>query len=294
MIDLKFRYFWPNFDVGDNFIFTLLQPVIHENIVSQDITLEIHSVFTRPRRIYEIYIRGQIVVRRLWYKCLRKKVIFIWYSGENIAPPPNYDLTLSFAPSSDFNIYWPFWVTRIIEQSKYTSQGMQGESLFSKYTLPRESDISQRKWKICAFLSNPTAWRLELAKELEGLGLLDIYGSVVGKYVDSKPDTAKEYVFELCFENQMSEGYVTEKVIESWDNGCIPIYCGLDSQKYLNTEAILDLSALELSETISRIISFLNDINGVNEVSNKPILTRTFNANVFLNKLLDSINTKYS
>ena len=92
----------------------------------------------------------------------------------------------------------------------------------------------------------------------------------------------------------MAEGYVTEKVIESWDNGCIPIYCGLDSQKYLNTEAILDLSALELGETISRIISFLNDINAVNEVSNKPILIRTFNTNVFIDKVLDLINAKYS
>jgi hypothetical protein len=295
MADFKFRYFWPNFNIDDNFILTLLQPVMHEDSVNQDITLEIHSVFTRPRRFYEIYIRSQIAVRKLWYKCIQKKAIFIWYSGENIAPPPHYDLTLSFKPTSDTNIYWPFWVTRVIEQTKNTHEGIQSDGLFSIYTLPREdSDIDQRNWKICTFLSNPTAWRLELAKQLEILGLLDIYGSAVDRYVVSKPDIAKEYVFELCFENELSEGYVTEKVIESWGNGCIPIYSGMDTQKYLNTEAILDLTGLELAEIVSRISSFLEDINRVNQVAKEPILIRTFNLSLLSERVLSSINRKYS
>jgi hypothetical protein len=295
MADFKFRYFWPNFDVDDNFILTLLHPVMHEDNMNQDITLEIHSVFTRPRRFYEIYIRNQIAVRKLWYKCIQKKAIFIWYSGENIAPPPHYDLTLSFKPTTDRNIYWPYWVTRVIEQTKNTHQGIQSDDLFSIYTLPREdSDIDQRNWKICTFLSNPTAWRLELAKQLEILGLLDIYGSAVDRFVVSKPDKAKEYVFELCFENELSEGYVTEKVIESWGNGCIPIYSGMDTQKYLNTEAILDLTGLELAEIVSRISSFLRDINRINQVTKEPILIRTFDINLFSERVLSSINSKYS
>jgi hypothetical protein len=294
MANFKFRYFWPNFDVDDNFILTLLQPVMHVNSLNQDITLEIHSVFTRPRRFYEIYIRSQIAVRKVWYKCIRKKAIFIWYSGENIAPPPRYDLTLSFKPTTDTNIYWPFWVTRVIEQSKKNHQKTQSDDFFSKYTLPRENgDVYQRNWKICTFLSNPTAWRLELAKELEDLGLLDIYGSSVDRYVVSKPDKAKEYVFELCFENELSEGYVTEKVIESWDNGCIPIYSGMDTQKYLNTEAILDLTGLEFSEVVSKISSFLRDINRINQVTKEPILRRTFDTNLFGERVLSSINRKY-
>jgi len=235
------------------------------------------------------------VVRKLWYKFTQKKVIFIWYSGENIAPPPHYDLTLSFKPTTDTNIYWPFWVTRVIEQTKNNHQKMESEDFFSKYTLPREnSDIDQRNWKICTFLSNPTAWRLELARKLEDLGLLDIYGSAVDRYVVSKPNEAKKYVFELCFENELSEGYVTEKVIESWDNGCIPIYCGLDTQKYLNSKAILDLTGLEFSEIVSEISSFLEDINRVNQVAKEPILIRTFNLSLLSERTLDSINRKYS
>lgn len=295
MADFKFRYFWPNFNVEDNFILTLLQPVLPQDSLNHDITLEIHSVFTRPRRFYQIYIRSQIAVRKLWYKCLQKKAIFVWYSGENIAPPPYYDLTLSFKPTSNTNIYWPFWVTRVIEQAKNTHDGIHSEDFFSIYMLPRvDSDIDQRIWKICTFLSNPTAWRLELAKQLEILGLLDIYGSAVDRYVVSKADIAKEYVFELCFENELSEGYVTEKVIESWGNGCIPIYSGLDTEKYLNSEAMLDLTHLELAEIVSKINSFLRDINHINQVAKEPILIRTFDTNLFIERVLSLINRKYS
>jgi hypothetical protein len=288
MPEFKFRYFWPDFNFEDNFILTLLQPINSDKNLNPEVTLEFHSVFTKPRRFYENYIRGQLKVRKFWYKCIHKEVIFIWYSGENIAPPPHYDLTLSFKPTSETNIYWPFWVTRLIEQTKVTSHRLQNDDLLIEYMLPREnSEIHQRSWKICTFLSNPTAWRLKLARELEALGLLDIYGSAVDKYVVSKSDIARKYVFELCFENELSEGYVTEKAIESWGNGCIPIYSGMDTQEYLNKEAMLDLTALEFSETVSRISSFFKDKDRVNQVSIKPILTRTFNINVFSESVLN-------
>jgi hypothetical protein len=295
MAEFKFRYFWPDFNFEDNFILTLLQPINSDKNLNPEVTLEIHSVFTKPRRFYESYIRGQLKVRKFWYKCIQKEVIFIWYSGENIAPPPHYDLTLSFKPTSETNIYWPFWVTRLIEQTKVTSHRLQNDDLLIEYMLPREnSEIHQRSWKICTFLSNPTAWRLKLAKELEALGLLDIYGSTVDKYVVSKSDIARKYVFELCFENELSEGYVTEKAIESWGNGCIPIYSGMDTQEYLNKEAMLDLTGLEFSEILSRISSFSKDKDRVNQVSIKPILTRNFNINVFSESVSNLIRRKYT
>jgi hypothetical protein len=294
MIHIKFRYFWQDFDVNDNFILTLLRPVLHENKASQDIVLEFHSVFTKPRRFYGVHIRGQLLVRKFWYKVSRKQAIFIWYSGENIKPPLLYDLTLSFKPPSEVNIYWPFWATRVIEKSRDAPQDTQSENYFSKYVHFRErNNLDQRNWKMCTFLSNPTAWRLDFARKLENIGLLDIYGSAVNRYVDSKPDIAKQYVFELCFENELSEGYVTEKIIEAWENGCVPIYCGLDTRGYLNPEAFLDLSGLELSEAISKIMDYFKDTNKVNETSIQPILARTFNSDLLIESISRLIDTKY-
>lgn len=295
MIRVKFRYFWRDFDINDNFILTLLRPILFENKAGQEIILEFHSVFTKPRRFYELHIRGQLMVRKFWYKVSRKQAIFIWYSGENIKPPLHYDLTLSFEPSSEVNIYWPFWVTRIIEKSGGSLRAMQNENYFSKYVDFREKNVlGHRNWKMCTFLGNPTAWRLEFARELEDSGLLDIYGSVVNRYVDSKTDIAKQYVFELCFENELSEGYVTEKVIEAWENGCVPIYCGLDIQEYLNPDAFLDLSGLERHEAISRIKTFFKETNKVNEKSIQPILTRKFNSDLFVESVMRLIDMKYS
>jgi hypothetical protein len=51
----------------------------------------------------------------------------------------------------------------------------------------------------------------------------------------------------LCFENSVSPGYVTEKLIEAKVCGCVPIYYGypLDEDKY-NTSALINMFDYDL------------------------------------------------
>lgn len=44
--------------------------------------------------------------------------------------------------------------------------------------------------------------------------------------VDDKFETLKKYKFSICFENCIFDGLVTEKIIDSFFAGCIPIYWG--------------------------------------------------------------------
>jgi hypothetical protein len=51
------------------------------------------------------------------------------------------------------------------------------------------------------------------------------YGGVNGsKRVDEKQVVLSKYHFNFCPENSVGFGYVTEKVFECWDAGCVPIY----------------------------------------------------------------------
>lgn len=58
-------------------------------------------------------------------------------------------------------------------------------------------------------------WRNNIGMRIEG-GPGDI----------KKHEWLKHYKFHLCFENSSSPGYVTEKIIQAFSAGCVPIYWG--------------------------------------------------------------------
>jgi hypothetical protein len=44
--------------------------------------------------------------------------------------------------------------------------------------------------------------------------------------ISNKREFQKDYKFSIAFENSRKEGYVTEKIIDAWAAGTIPIYWG--------------------------------------------------------------------
>ena len=58
----------------------------------------------------------------------------------------------------------------------------------------------------------------------------------------SKLDTMRRYRFSLCYENSDNvRGYVTEKIFDSFQAGCVPIYLGApDIDQYVPQEAYID------------------------------------------------------
>lgn len=60
------------------------------------------------------------------------------------------------------------------------------------------------------------------------------------RYEDVKEKFLSSYKFNICVENSLGEGYITEKIFESIASGCIPIYWGAYLEPgILNPEAIL-------------------------------------------------------
>lgn len=60
------------------------------------------------------------------------------------------------------------------------------------------------------------------------------------QYNDNKIEYLKQFRFNICPENSLGDGYITEKVFESIASGCIPIYWGAYLEPgILNPEAIL-------------------------------------------------------
>ena len=65
--------------------------------------------------------------------------------------------------------------------------------------------------------------------EVVGLPGVDSYGDGVGRWVESKTEALRNYRFAIIIENEMSDWWFTEKLIDAISQGCIPIYRGCPS-----------------------------------------------------------------
>ena len=65
--------------------------------------------------------------------------------------------------------------------------------------------------------------------------------SLKGKYNNDKQAYLKEFKFNICAENTISDGYITEKIFDAFSSGCIPIYSGDKKLEpnVINTKSVL-------------------------------------------------------
>ncbi len=118
-------------------------------------------------------------------------------------------------------------------------------------------------------------------------GVLDIYGkgwpngvsqedSRDGEWVVRKQEILEKYNFNLCFENTIAYNYMTEKIWDSIENYCLPIYYGEGTNAYelFPKDSFIDYSNFkdptELFDYINKMtsIEFVNRMNMCLEVYN--------------------------
>ena len=69
----------------------------------------------------------------------------------------------------------------------------------------------------------------------------------------------KKYKFAICFENSRNlPGYITEKILDCFTSGIVPVYAGAPNVKhYIPEEAFIDYFRFESLDELDR---FLNNI----------------------------------
>jgi len=80
---------------------------------------------------------------------------------------------------------------------------------------------------------------------------VDSYGRGVGRHIESKAEALRDYRFAIVIENEQSNYWFTEKLIDAFSQGTIPIYRGCpDIGKFFYTGGILHWSQPEELEEI--------------------------------------------
>lgn len=210
----------------------------------------------------------------------------IYYTGENTRNPINVDYKLSYNPDSHFRL--PIYYVMSNEYTFITKK---------KSPLMLENRVGGSRDKFCGFLiSNPSnhirnntfMTVSDNYKHVEsGGGVFNNIGYRVG------PNTIEwmsQYKFFICFENSKYDYYITEKLINAYHAGCIPIYWGSDTvSEELNENCMINFNKMSShDELIDKIREIDNDENLYKRMLQEPLLKdNKFDINYSSDSLLE-------
>lgn len=200
-IKINFSDFWRGFDKNNNF-FTDILSEWYDVEISDDPEYLFFSVFGDDF---------------LEYDCIR-----IFFTGENIRPDFNLcDYAVAFDRMVFNDRYYRFPIY-MLEKS--------WDKALHKHEI-KDEDI-WKKTKFCNFLysnANAVTGRdrfMELLSQYKKVDSGGRYRNNIGESVTNKIKWQSDYKFTIAFENSITPGYVTEKLIDAYAAGTVPIYMG--------------------------------------------------------------------
>jgi hypothetical protein len=84
---------------------------------------------------------------------------------------------------------------------------------------------------------------------LKNRNKIHVYGSVVGNRINKKEEGLEDYCFSVCIENDEFDSYFTEKILDCFATGTIPIYKGTKKvTEHFNPDGILFVDDVNLDD----------------------------------------------
>lgn len=268
---LTFIDFWSNFNPDDFILTKIIRKKYDVQIVDSNPDFVFCSCFN---------------FKVLNYNCPR-----IFFTGECIFPDFNiYDYALGFNNFTYQDRYMRFPLWLFYEKSVELAK--------KKYLLAEKEILAKKKF--CNFVVSNSEGAEERKTLFEALNSYKRVDSA-GKYLNNmgvrcadKLDFQKDYKFSCAFENYKYDGYITEKIMDAFAAGTIPIYFGTDCiSKEFNPKSFINYndfsSPKELVEYVKKIDS---DDEAFLRIIHEPVFSENCNAyNNFIsddcNKVLD-------
>lgn len=244
-------------------------------------------------------------IEYLFYSCSSQKFldfncIRIFYTGENLIPDFNLcDYAIGFEKMSLGDRYFrdPLWYEYMRGNKKLLPDNYERTST--------KEQVSAKKF--CAMVvsngKNADSFRENFFHRLSEYKRVDSGGRYLNnigipKGVTDKLLFLKNYKFSLAIENVSHAGYCTEKIIESFAAGTVPIYWGApDIAEYFNPKAFINCHEFSsVDEMIERIKEIDNDDEKYLSMLSEPVFSNDYYApqqqNVRFEEWLVSIFTK--
>lgn len=86
---------------------------------------------------------------------------------------------------------------------------------------------------------------------------------------DKKIDCLKQYKFCICFENSRYPGYITEKIFDCFQAGCVPVYLGAPNvEQYIPRNCFISFTRFKNYKELYRYLSTMDEAVYDNYLSN--------------------------
>ena len=216
----------------------------------------------------------------------------IFFSGENLhnsrhaqyadymlSGTAPYDLSLGFDLFDDERyLRFPLWLTYMFKPNA------TNEDIKLKCKQLRFPSVGKRdKFATLIARADWNGIRTDIYNFLSKFGKVDCPStlfhndeSLSSVFNDNKIEYLKQYSFNICPENTNAYGYVTEKLFEAIEAGCIPIYWGSYNKpelEILNQKAILFWEKNNTNDImLNNITSMLNSELELIKFANQPRL----------------------
>ncbi len=276
-IRINFVDFWPNLLKEDNYFYHLLNEEYDVVIDEQNPDLLFFSVDYKKEKQHKLFDNSNT-----------KKIFF---TGENVEA--NYEdchASLSFLKNDDKRNYrLPLWALFINWFNvPYNKKRDQAYLISEEDLLIVKKDLKINK-NFCSFVaSNPSGKRLEFVPKLHSKKYVDCGGSLLnntGKKIKGRGDQKwkikyiSKFRFNIAFENEIGEGYVTEKILHPMSVNSIPIYWGSDlvTQDF-NPESFINVRNYENDE---ELIDTILDLENNKELYMEKLAKPWFKDNKF-------------
>lgn len=196
------------------------------------------------------------------------KACKIFFSGENVIPDFNlYDYGIGFSRI--------VFGDRYIRIPLYALYNNDFNAAISKHVLPQ----SQRD-KFCAMVvsngGNANSRRTEIFNELSRYKLVDSGGRYlnnVGGPVKDKRVFLNSYKFSIAFENSSFPDYTTEKIVQAWAAGTLPVYWGDPNIVCeFNPKSFINCNGKSIEQIVQEIIYIDQNDELYHEMMESPIL----------------------
>ena len=204
-----------------------------------------------------------------------------------------FDHVISFDPDSSLPNHTriPYWVYRIFDH-EYAFD-LEKTSIVSSHLI---NGITPNHWndKFCAYMhGKPIEYRERMFNELSTYKQVDSGGSlnfnlpfgIEANYMQERLYGVEAHrqkysffgqrKFSFCMENSWTEGYTTEKIIDSFLAQTIPLYCGpiLESDGF-NKKAFLNLYDYDSIDDFKKdVIEIDNSRERENEIRSQPLFS---------------------
>lgn len=200
----------------------------------------------------------------------------IFFARENLLFRPEWHDFMLNAPCIDLSIGYddvkdnpkyihiPFWITWALDPME-TYDSIKKK--IDYWNSPDNKSFAERKF--CAFLcSHGDKGRKRIYEDLSTIDKVDSAGrwlhnddSLKLSFNDDKVSWLKNYRFNLTPENSNASGYVTEKLFEAIQGGCVPIYWGSDNEPDINVFNSDAIIFFKMNEDNTDIVNFVSSLN---------------------------------